>query len=120
MIVSGAKAAWEKSFIGAPAGYLSARTATSDVDANARPPDSVPSEPDISRGSTPQRFAGSLVVFAEAEAMTSDKSKLYHQEAEKCRSMAAQESCPDAREYYEALQRDYVKLASKELRSRGE
>ena len=50
--------------------------------------------------------------------MTSAKSKLYRQEAEKCRNMAEQESCPDAREYYEALQRDYLKLASKELSSR--
>ena len=43
------------------------------------------------------------------------KSESYQAEAEKCRRMAAQESCPDAREYYEALQRDYMKLAAKAL-----
>ncbi|UZE51692.1 hypothetical protein [Rhodopseudomonas sp. P2A-2r] len=52
--------------------------------------------------------------------MTTDKSELYREEAEKYRTMAEQESCPDAREYYEALQRDYVKLASRELLSRVE
>jgi hypothetical protein len=52
--------------------------------------------------------------------MTTDKSKLYREEAEKCRAMAAQANCPDAREYYEGLQRDYVKLASRELLSRAE
>lgn len=44
-----------------------------------------------------------------------DRLKSYRAEAEKCRLMAAQESCPDAREYYEALQRDYIKLAAREL-----
>jgi len=67
-----------------------------------------------------ERFVSWAVVEGEASAMTSDKSKRYEREAEKCRSMAAQETCPDAREYYEALQRDYIKLASKELRSRDE
>lgn len=37
--------------------------------------------------------------------------ELYEAEAEKFRLMAVQEDCPDAREYYEALQRDYIKLA---------
>jgi nitrate reductase beta subunit len=46
------------------------------------------------------------------------KSQIYQVEAEKCRHMAAQESCPDAREYYEALQRDYLKLASKAQQER--
>lgn len=44
-----------------------------------------------------------------------NKLTSYKAEAEKCRLLAAQESCPDAREYYEALQRDYIKLASKAL-----
>jgi hypothetical protein len=56
----------------------------------------------------------------EANAMTTDKSRLYREEAEKYRNKAVQESCPDAREYYEALHRDFVKLASKELSSRAE
>ncbi|CAN5225281.1 hypothetical protein BH11PSE4_BH11PSE4_19810 [soil metagenome] len=47
--------------------------------------------------------------------MMTNKSQAYQAEAEKYRRMAAQESCPDAREYYEALQRDYIKLAARAL-----
>jgi hypothetical protein len=49
------------------------------------------------------------------ERIMASKLKSYEAEAEKCRLLAAHESCPYAREYYEALQRDYIKLASKAL-----
>ena len=62
----------------------------------------------------PERLDVETVVRAETHIMTV-KSESYQAEAEKCRRMAAQESCPDAREYYEALQRDYMKLAAKAL-----
>lgn len=52
--------------------------------------------------------------------MTSGKLQFYTTEAEKCRRLAADESCADAREYYEALGRDYVKLAALEIQKNGE
>jgi hypothetical protein len=48
--------------------------------------------------------------------MTEDKSQFYRNEAEKFRRMAVSATCPDAREYYEALERDFIKLAAAELR----
>jgi hypothetical protein len=48
--------------------------------------------------------------------MTDSKAQRYRDEADRCRQLAASESCPDAREYYEALSRDYVKLAEAEAR----
>jgi hypothetical protein len=51
--------------------------------------------------------------------MTDDKSQFYQSEAEKFRRMAASATCPDAREYYEALERDFIKLAAAELRKHG-
>jgi hypothetical protein len=51
--------------------------------------------------------------------MTDDKSQLYRSEAEKFRRMAVSATCPDAREYYEALERDFIKLEAAELRKLG-
>jgi hypothetical protein len=51
-------------------------------------------------------------------AMTDNKSLLYHNEAEKFRRKAVVETCPDAREYYEAMQRDFIKLAVAEAQQR--
>lgn len=48
--------------------------------------------------------------------MTESRVQRYRHEADKCRRLAAEESCPDAREYYEALYRDYIKLVDAELR----
>lgn len=47
--------------------------------------------------------------------MTDSKIQKYRDEADKCLRLAADESCPDAREYYEALRRDYIKLIDAEL-----
>jgi hypothetical protein len=44
--------------------------------------------------------------------MTANKSQFYHSEAEKFRRMAVSATCPDAREYYQALERDFIKLAA--------
>jgi hypothetical protein len=51
--------------------------------------------------------------------MTDNKSQFYRAEAEKFRRMAVSATCPDAREYYEALERDFIKLAAAELRKHG-
>ena len=51
--------------------------------------------------------------------MPDNNIKSYQAEAEKYRLLAERESCPDAREYYEALQRDYIKLAAKALGERA-
>ncbi len=85
-----------------------------DGKSNALFEDYVPSESDLFPEENNERLAAVTVVNAEANVMTS-RSESYQAEAEKCRLMAAQESCPDAREYYEALQRDYIKLASRAL-----
>ena len=45
--------------------------------------------------------------------MTTDKVEFYNAEAKRCAHLAARENCPDAREYYEALHRDFVKLAAR-------
>lgn len=51
--------------------------------------------------------------------MDHDKSQFYRSEAEKIGRMAVSATCPDAREYYEALQRDFIKLAAAELRKQA-
>ncbi|MDB5501943.1 MAG: hypothetical protein JWR89_1845 [Tardiphaga sp.] len=45
--------------------------------------------------------------------MQDDPAKHYQAEAEKCQRLATDATCPDAREYYEALRRDYIKLAGR-------
>jgi hypothetical protein len=52
--------------------------------------------------------------------MTDDKLQLYKAEADRCRQLAADESCADAREYYEALERDYIKLGALEMQKNSE
>jgi hypothetical protein len=44
--------------------------------------------------------------------MLSKDDAYYRAEAERCRRLAANEASEDAREYYEALERDYLKLAA--------
>jgi hypothetical protein len=48
--------------------------------------------------------------------MTTSKIEQYRSEADRYRQLAAVQTCLEAREYYEALCRDYVKLADAELR----
>jgi hypothetical protein len=67
-----------------------------------------------------EHFFAPAVALAEADMMTTEKLQFYTTEAEKCRRLAADESCADAREYYEALGRDYAKLAALEAQKRSE
>lgn len=45
--------------------------------------------------------------------MTDVKATQYLSEAKRCQRLAREEACDEAREYYEALARDYAKLASR-------
>jgi hypothetical protein len=68
-------------------------------------------------------FRAALFSWWRQRPMSDGKSSQYEAEAEKCRRLAADEACADAREYYEALRRDYIKLAAKarqETSARGD
>jgi hypothetical protein len=65
-------------------------------------------------GNGGEHFRRCGLVLPEVDKMDHDKTRFYQDEAAKCRRMAADENCGDAREYYEALERDFIKLAALE------